>query len=255
MIMKKVLAAAKPYLAQKTISDLVVGLSLMACQLDNNDIGLSYVMGENLRGGCWDFAFFQDIIGRPALEVANYIISGDNDLQRALGAAVLTAASSGQPLPEDNIKDLPFGVKLSSDDIVGMVGYIKPVAREISKSVKKLIVFDRGKALDTEDSLLFSMTKQKELLPQCDLVIITGTATINGTIDSLLELCPRAREIIILGPSTPMYARGWQDSSVTRLAGSTWDKNHKDEIFKRISLAGGIASIRQYMHKKVMAVK
>lgn len=255
MIMKKVLVAAKPYLAQKTLSDLVVGLSLIGCQLDSGEVGVSYVLRENLEQGCSNFAFIKELIGKPAWEVANYILTGDNDLERALGAAVLTAASCGQDLPDDNVKERPMGLTISSDDTVAMVGYIKPVARQLSKSVKKLTVFDQGRALSKEEPLLEPMSRQKEVLAQSDLVIITGTTTINGSIDSLLALCTKAREVVMLGPSTPMYPKGWEDSVLTRLAGSCWDQNYKEEIFKRISLSGGISSIKQYMIKKTIEVR
>ena len=43
------------------------------------------------------------------------------------------------------------------------------------------------------------------LLPECDVVILTGTSVINGTIDQLLSWCSGAREVSVTGPSTPMY--------------------------------------------------
>ncbi|MHC1599239.1 MAG: Rossmann-like domain-containing protein [Candidatus Methanospirareceae archaeon] len=36
---------------------------------------------------------------------------------------------------------------------------------------------------------------QKELLPQCDIVMITGTTTINHTLDSILEYSHASREV------------------------------------------------------------
>ena len=38
-----------------------------------------------------------------------------------------------------------------------------------------------------------SMEQQSGLLPDCDLMIITGTTLINGTIDQLLSWCSRMR--------------------------------------------------------------
>jgi hypothetical protein len=59
----------------------------------------------------------------------------------------------------------------------------------------------------------------------------------------------------MVGPSTPMYPKGWQDSPLTMLAGSCWDREHKDELFKAISLAGGIRQVSEFMLKKAVAVK
>ncbi len=98
------------------------------------------------------------------------------------------------------------------------------------------------------------MEKQPELLPSCDVVLLSGTTTINGTIDSLLEFCSGAREIVMVGPSTPMYPPGWQGSGITVLAGSCWRRDRKEEIFKLISLAAGIRQLQQHMQKKAVRV-
>lgn len=43
-----------------------------------------------------------------------------------------------------------------------------------------------------------------ELLPKADLVAITGSALINGTLEGLLALCGPASKVMVLGPSTPL---------------------------------------------------
>lgn len=55
------------------------------------------------------------------------------------------------------------------------------------------------------------------LLPQCDLVIITGSALINKTLPHLLELC-RDAVTILTGPSVPMCP-ALLDFGIDRLAG------------------------------------
>lgn len=252
MIMKKVLQAAEPYLVDKTVKDLVIGLSLIGCQLDSGNVGISYIMREELPRGCSSFPFAREAVGKPALEIAGWIITGKNSLQRAIGSAVLAAASYEQDLPDDDdsVQGKLFGIDFKADDTVGMIGLIGPVAEKLSAEVKKVIIFDKG----AEDPRLSPMEKQPELLPTCDVVIISGTTTINGTIDSLLAMCSRAREIVMVGPSTPMYPQGWKGSRLTALAGSWWDSEHKEEIFKLISLAAGIRQLQPYMRKKAVAV-
>ena len=41
MIMEKVLEAAEPQLRGKTVRDFTIGLTLMACELDTGDVGVS----------------------------------------------------------------------------------------------------------------------------------------------------------------------------------------------------------------------
>ena len=113
MLIEKVLSAATPYLEGRTIKDLVIGLGLISCELDNGDIGVSYVLREGLSRGCSQFPFFQKVIERPALEVANMIVSGTDNLQRGVAACVLTAASHQLDIPDDNEGSL-FGIEIQS---------------------------------------------------------------------------------------------------------------------------------------------
>lgn len=43
-----------------------------------------------------------------------------------------------------------------------------------------------------------------ELIPQADVVAITGSALLNRTLDGLLEYCQPGVPVMILGPSTPL---------------------------------------------------
>ena len=42
------------------------------------------------------------------------------------------------------------------------------------------------------------------VLPQAQVVAITGMALVNGTLESLLALCPQEAFVMVLGPSTPL---------------------------------------------------
>ncbi len=254
MIIDKVLEAAQPYL-DGTVKDLVVGLSLIGVELDNGNIGLSYMSRESLPPGCSVFAFAQDVIGEKASTVAELARSGTDDAQRGVGMAVLSAASRGQDLVDVENSYPSFGVEILSTDTVGMIGHIPPIAEMLSKKVQNLIIFD--KAISQSKRVaeeIYDMKEQVALLPKCDVVLITGTSITNGTIDNLLKLCSNAREIVIVGSSTPMYPEAFKDTNVTVLAGSWWDNSMKEELFKIISTAGGIKHVRPAMNKKAISV-
>ncbi len=254
MIMEKVRAAAEPYLSGRSVRDLVVGVSLIGCQLDNGDVGVSYVLRDGLPQGCSAFPHAQEVIGRSASEIADWISFGGDNIQRGIASTVLAAASCRQDIPDDTKTGMPFGVSLQPEDTVGMIGLIAPVAKQMTNLVKELIVFDQGVSLHSGNVIVHPMEEQPKLLPACDIVVLSGTTTINGSIDGLLEMCGNAREIIMVGASTPMFPKGWQGSHVTRLAGSWWVNEQKDEIFKAISLACGIRYLQKYMLKKVAVV-
>jgi len=47
-------------------------------------------------------------------------------------------------------------------------------------------------------------TAAPEILPEADIVAITGMTFVNRTLDHLIGLCPKSALVMILGPSTPL---------------------------------------------------
>ena len=252
MLMEKVVAASQPVLKDKTIKDIVIGISLIGVELSDGTVGVAYVLRDGLPSGCSVFRYVNEIIGKPAAEIADWVLTGDENIKRAIAAAVLSAAANDLEL-EDEITEMPFGMELDPDTTVGMIGLVRPIANLVKQNCK-LIAFDEGLYLHGERDSIYPMSHQPELLPQCDIVILSGTTTINGTIDGLLEMCSNARQIIMFGPSTPMYKEGWQGTGITNLAGATWDNAKKDEIFRMISLGNGVSELGKYMIKKNVLV-
>jgi len=257
MLIDSILAEAKPYLNKRKIKDAVLGISLIGIQLDNNDIGLAYMLRDHLPAGCSVFGFAQEIIGANAYQVAQFAKEGSNDAQRGVGVAALTAGSRQLNLPDEDKKEAYFGLDISNNDIVGMIGLIPPVAESFAKQAKELIVFDESisNSGEKKHKNITSMERQEELLPGCDIVIISGSSFINHSIDGLLQICSGAREIVLVGSSTPMYPRAFSSTNVTVLAGSWWDSKLKNDLFKKIALAGGIHHVQKSMIKKSLRIK
>lgn len=78
---------------------------------------------------------------------------------------------------------------------------------------------------------------------------------INQTIDGLLEMCSKAREIVMVGSSTPMFPDGFKGTNITVLAGAWWNNEDKEKLFRSISLACGISHIQKSILKKAVRVK
>lgn len=253
MIMESILQAAQPYLAGKTVTRTIVGISMIGCQLSDGTVGVSYTLRDSLPNGCSVFPMVQEVEGKPAEEIAKWTAYGKDDVLRGIGAAVLNAASHNLEIPDDD-GSTPFGLSVQKTDIVGMVGYIRPVAAQLQKLAAELRIFDHGLYLTGEDEAIYPTEQQGKLLPQCDVVILSGTTAVNGTLDGLLPMCQKAREIVLVGSSTPMFPRGYADTKVTRLAGAWWKADKAEEIFKVISLAGGIRQLSPYRVMKIVIV-
>ena len=256
MIIDKVLKAAAPYLEGRTVKDLVIGLALIGLELDNGDIGISYTLRGHLPPGCSAFSFAQDIIGRDAMRIANLAKHGTDDVQRSVGIATLAAASRSRNLADVTTFKSTFGVEVLPTDTVGMIGFIPSAAKMFSEKTEDLIIFDEAVSeFEEETKDIRSMNEQAGLLPKCDIVILTGTTVINRTIDNLLKICSNARAIIMVGSSTPMFPEAFRDTNIKVLAGSWWGNDNKEELFKLISIAGGISHINKFMIKKAVPVE
>lgn len=251
----RVLEAARPYLEGKTVKDLVVGISLIAVQLSDGAVGVSYVLRYALPPECGAFGYARNAIGMSAWDVARWSVEGEDNIARSIGGAVLSAASQSLDIADDTDDKCHYGMEITPEDTVGMIGFIKPVAKILAKQVKQLYVFDEGVSLYEGTVHVCGMDQQPVLLPQCTKMIITGSSTINGSIDGLLEMCANARQIALVGSSTPMFPEGWKGTNVVALAGSWWPAERKDDIFRIISQGGGIAQLRPIIRHKIAYVK
>ncbi len=248
--------SALPLLEGRVVTDLVIGLSLLAVELDGKDYAAAYVMRESLGGGCSIFSYAADAVGLSAVDAGKWFVDGGDDVQRAIGCAVINAASQVLPLKDSGGPDKPFDVKIKKGDTVGMIGNIRPVAMQLRNSGCKMMIFDKGQCAKgnvTED--IYPMDKQSELLPGCDAVFLSGTTTVNGTVIPITELCPNAQDIVLIGTSTPMIPEGYAGTNVSVLAGSWWKKDAKEEVFRLISRAAGIQALGKFMVKKNVRIK
>lgn len=79
---------------------------------------------------------------------------------------------------------------------VGIVGNMNGIVKRYSDICRGIYVFD------LEDENCLPQEKENELLPQCDIAVITGSTIQNGTLAHVLSLCENAYTILT-GPSVP----------------------------------------------------
>lgn len=248
--------AALPLLEGRTVADLVIGISMLAVELDGKDLAVSYVLRDDLGGGCSIFSYANQAVGMSAREVGSWFVTGGDDIQRAIGGAVLNAASHSLDLIDSSDREHPFDLNLSQEDTVGMVGHIQPVAMQLKEHGCRMVIFDKGKcAMGKPAEDIYPMEQQARMMPECDVVFLSGTTTINGTAASLLEQCSKARDVVLVGASVPMIPAGYAGTPVTVLAGSWWDHKDKAVIFRLISQAGGMQALKPYAIKKNVRVR
>ncbi len=248
MILKRVYDLALPRLVGKKINKFRVGLNLMAVELDDGSIGVTYVLKKEIDHFCLALPYAGRLSGMPAWEVAGWALHGDNVIAVAAGLAVLNAvAEFDNPEPEENYPaDAAGAVEILPDDIVGVVGRIGPVIANLQDKVQRLVVFERG---DLADGPVYPETYQPELLPECRVVFISSTSLINGTLENVLKYCTNARDVIMVGASTPLYPDAFAGTGVTVLSGTIWPSSNRDAILTGISQCAGMRQIIDYGRK------
>jgi len=160
-----------------------------------------------VRGG-QDGCKYQELIGMPIKELAGYIKSW-NMLEASMGQAAINSALN-TPTQVSAITGRDFGYSTEPETSNGFDRYLPDIKG------KKVAVIGHFPNIDSlksicQLSILERMPQEFDfpdpaceyILPEQELVFITGTAFINKTMPRLLQLARDSR-IILVGPSVPV---------------------------------------------------
>jgi uncharacterized protein len=195
------------------VADVRIGLGYTAVCLENGCCGLAFTLHEKEYESCCVIPEAGRLAGRKASELIPWMKSADVTAC-AVGLATLNAVIEppASAVEADIVDLLPVG----TDDTVGMIGYFGPLVEPIKKKAYSLHVFER---LPDPDYGILPESAAKDLLPKCQVVIMSATTLLNHTIDGLLDLSKAARQIAVLGPSTPFLPEIFRSHGVTLLSG------------------------------------
>ena len=241
-IYKQVLSIAAEHYA----TDVRVGLGYTAVLLEDGRCGLAYTLHENEYESCTVIAEAGTLAGRKASELISWMTQSDVTAC-AVGLATANALIGIPPsAAQSDILDL---LPVGPQDIVGMIGYFGPLVDPIRKRARALNIFER-KAIP--DLGVLPDSAAEELLPHCQIAIISATTLLNQTIDKLLDSCKAAREIVILGPSTPFLPDVFKKRGVTILSGVQVIDGAK--VLRVVSEAGGTRKFGSAVRKLTLRV-
>jgi uncharacterized protein (DUF4213/DUF364 family) len=94
-----------------------------------------------------------------------------------------------------NINAAEVLYKKGKNKKVVVVGHF-PFVNKLRELTKELWVVERK-----PQSGDIPASEAKRVIPQADVIAITGTALINGTMGELLSLCPKKSLVMVLGPT------------------------------------------------------
>ncbi len=229
----------------RRVVDVRLGLKAVGVQLDNGTLGIAY---RFLKDTCCDDISSlgtKPLTGRKASELLSWLCA-ENPLKRSVGLAVANTLTSGQIKELDNKRlldgDVLSAFKLTGDERIAMIGYFVPIVEKIrNRCSLEIFELDTTPGPELRDS-----AEAPEGLRRCDIALITSTTIVNGTIDRLLDAAVDCREVVMLGPSTPLLPEVFSETPVTMLSGIVIDD---DVVLRVVSEGGSMRQLLPYVQK------
>ncbi len=247
MIIEELIQRALLNIGQKTVIDVRAGLGYTGVLLEDGACGMAYTFRNELGECCGTLSEAGRLIGKKGSELISWAES-PNRLKAAIGLAAVNAVLN-TPETDWDTGNAIAALDIRPDTTFGMVGNFKPILAEVRKKTSSIYVFELEA---DEDSGLYSSDAIPQHLPKCDVVVITATSLINNTLDGVLSHCRQARQVCMVGPSTPLCPEVFRRYNVRLLAGSVvTDPNQLLEI---ISQGGGTMSMKPAIRQVLVRV-
>jgi len=203
-----------------------IGVFYTAAQLDTGHVGVAFTPRGLTDTVCCPRSAAAaphsgHLAGEEAWTLTEYAFASQ-PLRRSVGVAVLNGLSALAMdrfgVPGGRVfsgMDALEAARVRPDDRVAMVGAFIPFIKALKGKVAGLWVVDQHREALKPDELPFwrPPAEAREVLSQASVVIITGSALVEGGIDDLLEAASRARRVVLAGPTAspwppPFFERG-----------------------------------------------
>lgn len=234
-----------PNVDEIKVNKVCMGLGYTGVQLSTGHVGLCYTLQSEMSLNCCQISERAGTLaGSSALEIANLAKSWDVS-ERVVGVAALNALSQ-EVIEKDREKysifegNLIDSIKMGRGDTVALIGNIRPFIPIIKSKAKDLYILERNPTL-REEGVLPDFACE-EVLPKADIVIITGSALANGTIDRILDLSKDANEVGLVGASASVLPDPLFDHGVT-IIGAVKILN-AEKVLQIIMEAGGTPKLK-----------
>jgi uncharacterized protein len=194
-----------------SITDVRIGQSFTALKLSDNSYGISATF-EDTSSGCdknsRDFGIFTPLRIKGQNVSDLFETDKETGIILTLKVAALNAISSVL-ISENNYKIInncdPIDlIDLSGAKKITIVGAFQSYIRKLSATKHKLHILelDVNKLADDHKKYFIPAEDYRKVIPDSDIIIITGLTLVNKTIDQLLSSADEKSQIIVTGPSS-----------------------------------------------------
>lgn len=174
-------------------------LSLLTAQDGTQYAGVAsapLVFSEDARFPVGQYPLIED-----AGTIAQLLVSKDNS-ESSVGLATVNALLCAEKIPVSDADAADWLSQAAKNRQVAVFGRFPFINEEVRPFANEVWVFEQNPAEGE-----FSAKDMPEILPKAELVAITGSTIINHTIDNILAHTASDSTIAILGPSTPLSPR------------------------------------------------
>src|SRR3972149_3302431 len=202
------------------VSDVRIGVFYTAVALGTGETGVAFTPRDQADTVCCPRSAAAApragrLAGQDAWALAREA-AATTPRRRAVGVAVLNALSAramaragvpgGALLPG---VDALQAAGVGPEDRVAMVGAFVPFIKALKGRVARLWVVDKHRDALKGDELPFwkPPAEALEVLGASSVVVITGSALVEGGLDALLAAAASARSVVLAGPTAPARAR------------------------------------------------
>jgi uncharacterized protein (DUF4213/DUF364 family) len=201
-----------------TVERAVVGLFFTGVKLSNGTAGTSATPIKSIPeavccpSSAMAMPFPGKLRGRRAADLAREALSG-HGIRRTVGIATVNALADYcwqcRPHPDVELRhgvDAFDATEIRHSDRVVVVGAFVPFLKELKRRDQAFLVLEQDPATLKADELPFFRPAEQaaEILPNADVVLITGSTLVSNTLEHLLALTRPAARVTVVGPTVGM---------------------------------------------------
>ncbi|HKM69326.1 MAG TPA: DUF364 domain-containing protein [Stellaceae bacterium] len=207
-----------PELDKIAIERVVVGLFFTGVKLSNGTAGTSATPIKSIPeavccpSSAMAMPFPGKLRGRRAADLAREALSG-HGIRRTVGIATVNALADccwqRRPNPDVELRhgvDAFDATDIRQGEKVVVVGAFVPFLKELKRRDQAFLVLEQDAATLKADELPFFRPAEQaaEILPDADVVLITGSTLVNNTLEHLLALTRPDARVTVVGPTVGM---------------------------------------------------
>jgi uncharacterized protein (DUF4213/DUF364 family) len=215
------------------VDDLVIGIFFTGVKLSTGHAGVAFTpIGEIPEAVCCPTTAARmpqagDLEGKPISEILKYALD-TNVLKSAIGVAAANAISqliieSKRENEYQIVKDKDgFDLlEIEPGETVSLIGAFGPYIRRLKMMGNPFFIVEKNlQTLRVDEMKYFKpQTEMASALKESDVVIITGTAIVNHTIDHILSYISDRQRTAIIGPTASMIPDTFFKRGVNVMAG------------------------------------